>query len=334
LALAGAAEIGAMNRLREQGGLSVSAAWMLAASYAKAGQPEAAKKIIASLPLTVKPYRELGYSYGSDVRDKALILETLILIGDNAKGFEVLKEISRYLSDDYYWMSTQETAMCLKAVGAYAGAAKRGDMKFSYTLKGKTIDLSSERAVTQIQIPINKVNKEAVKITNNGQGMLFARIIMTGTPAHGEEKEEQKDLAVQVSYTDTKGNSIDVSSLEQGTEFIAEVTVTHSGIRRWYENLALTQVFPSGWEINNLRLSGDEEFTKNSPFNYQDIRDDRVYTYFSLYEREARKYRVLLTASYAGKYYLPGVNCEAMYDHTIYGRTKGMVVEVVKPVTQ
>jgi hypothetical protein len=40
----------------------------------------------------------------------------------------------------------------------------------------------------------------------------------------------------------------------------------------------------------------------------------------------------LLTASYAGSYYLPSVSCEAMYDHSIYARQKGQVVEVVKPV--
>ena len=61
--------------------------------------------------------------------------------------------------------------------------------------------------------------------------------------------------------TDADGNPIDVAKLEQGTEFIAEVTVVHPGMRSWYENLALSQVFPSGWEINNLRLTGDEEFT-------------------------------------------------------------------------
>ncbi len=44
LALAGAPEIGAMNRLREDGGLSSTAAWMLAASYAKAGTTRGGKE--------------------------------------------------------------------------------------------------------------------------------------------------------------------------------------------------------------------------------------------------------------------------------------------------
>jgi uncharacterized protein YfaS (alpha-2-macroglobulin family) len=261
-------------------------------------------------------------------------METLTLMGEREKAFDILKDISRQLSDENYWLSTQETAFALKAVSSFAGIDKHGDLKFSYVLNGKTVDVSSQKPVTQIQIPITGVKKELVKITNESEGTLFARVIMTGTPARGDEEDESKGITLQVTYTDPDGAAIDISKLKQGTEFMAHVSVHHDGVRNYYENLALSQVFPSGWEINNLRLNGDEEFAKNSPFSYQDIRDDRVYTYLNLYAGETRRYTVLLTASYAGKYYLPATTCEAMYDHSIYGRKKGMVVEVVKPIDQ
>jgi uncharacterized protein YfaS (alpha-2-macroglobulin family) len=246
----------------------------------------------------------------------------------------VLRDLSKYLSNYNYWMSTQETAFSLKAVTAFAGLTQKGETSFAYTLKGKTIDARSTKAVTQIQIPITGVKKESISIKNESKGTLFTRVITEGIPAQGKEDDAQKDLGVSIRYTDTKGNPIDVLRLEQGTEFVAEVSVRHAGIRSWYENIALSQVFPSGWEISNLRLTGDEEFLKNSYFDYQDIRDDRVYTYFSLAVNETRVFRVMLTAAYAGKFYLPATSCEAMYDNTIYARKKGMIVEVVKPVTQ
>jgi uncharacterized protein YfaS (alpha-2-macroglobulin family) len=127
-----------------------------------------------------------------------------------------------------------------------------------------------------------------------------------------------------------KGNSIDPSSLIQGTEFFASVTIKNPGIRGQYENLALAQIFPSGWEINNLRLTDDESTVKNDLGDYQDIRDDRVYTYFGLGAGSERTFKTILTAGYAGTYYLPAVSCEAMYDHSVYARTKGQVVEVSK----
>jgi alpha-2-macroglobulin len=335
LAVSGSPELGAMNRLREQNNLSSTAVWMLAASYAKAGQPEAAKKLIANLPTTVKPYRELSYTYGSDLRDRALILETLVLLGEKTKAFDVLKVISQALGDYGYWMSTQETAFSLKAVGEFAGVEKRGDLKFSYTIgNGKTVDASTDLPIAQVQIPINGSKKEAIKVQSESQGMLFTRVIMEGTPARGQEEDASNNLQLSVQYKDPDGRAIDITRLEQGTQFIAEVSVTHTGLRTRYENLALSQVFPSGWEINNLRLEGTEEYLKSSAFDYQDIRDDRVFTYFFLAPTETRTYRVMLTATYAGSYYLPAVSCEAMYDKSIYARKKGQVVEVIKPVTQ
>ncbi len=330
LALAGSPEMGAMNRLREQGNLSSTAAWMLAASYAKAGQIEAAKKLVEKLSSVVKPYRELSYCYGSELRDKALIMETLLALGDKAKSFEMLKEISKALSNNNYWMSTQEVSFCLKAVGSFAGMEKRGDLKFSYTVGGKKITTSTELPLAQVQIPIAGAKKEAIQVVNESGGILFARVISEGTPARGQEEDEQSNLTLTVRYTDSDGNEIDPAQVQQGTEFLAEVNVQHTGRRSAYENLALAQVFPSGWEINNLRLQEAEESVKSSSFSYQDIRDDRVYTYFDLNPNERKTFRVLLTASYAGTYYLPAISCEAMYDKSIYARRKGREVEVVK----
>lgn len=330
LALAGSPEMGAMNRLREQGNLSTTAAWMLAASYAKAGQAEAAKKMVENLTSVIKPYRELGYSYGSDVRDKAMIMETLIALNEKTKAFEILKEISKALSDDEYWMSTQEVAYSLKAIGAFAGNEKRGELKFSYTIGGKKVSASTELPIAQVPIPVKGVNKESIQLVNESKGMLFARVITEGTPARGQEQDEQNNLLLSVRYTNTDGVDIDPTMLEQGAEFVAEVSVQHTGSRSSFENLALSQVFPSGWEINNLRLQEAEEAVKSSAFTYQDIRDDRVYTYFDLYRNEKRTFRILLTASYAGTFYLPAVSCEAMYDNSVYARKKGQEVQVVK----
>jgi uncharacterized protein YfaS (alpha-2-macroglobulin family) len=331
LALAGSPELSAMNRLRETRDISIQARWLLAAAYVKAGQPEAGKKIVENLTTTIKPYSELGYSYGSDLRDKAIILETLVLLNEKAKGMELVKDISNSLSNQGYWMSTQTTAFCLKAIGMFIGSEKRGELKFSYSYAGKNINASTELPIAQVPLMINEAQKNAVKLTNESKGSLFVRLINTGTPARGQEQEEENSLVVSVRYTDAKNNPIDPSLLEQGTEFMAIVSVKNPGLRGNYQNLALTQIFPSGWEINNLRLTDDENTMKTDRGNYQDIRDDRVYTYFDLGIGVVRTFKISLTAGYSGTYYLPAVSCEAMYDRSIYARTKGQVVEVIKP---
>jgi alpha-2-macroglobulin len=70
---------------------------------------------------------------------------------------------------------------------------------------------------------------------------------------------------------------------------------------------------------------------RSSPFDYQDIRDDRVYTYFDLDRGASKSFRIRFNAAYEGRYYMPGISCEAMYDNSISARTKGGWVEVKAP---
>ncbi len=330
LALAGSPELGAMNRLRELSGLSAASKWMLAAAYVKAGQPEAATALVANVTTSFNPYQEMAYTYGSDLRDKAIVLETLLMLNEKTKGFELLKEISRALSNPASWMSTQDIAWCLKAVGLFASLEEKGSIKFSYAFNGKEVNASTELPIAQIQLSADQVKPLSLKFSNTGSGSLFVSLISVGVPARGDETEEENNLKMMVSYADTNGNEIDPERLEQGKEFVATVSISNPGTRGTYKNLALSQVFPPGWEISNLRLDEVEERLSADKPTFQDIRDDRVYTYFDLPPNQRKTFKVLLTASYAGTYYLPALSCEAMYDRSVYTRKKGKVVEVVK----
>ena len=85
LALVNEPELGAMNRMRELD-LDELSKWRLAAAYNLAGQHTVAKDIIEDLSTDVPDYQELSYSYGSTVRDEAMILETLVLMKERSKG--------------------------------------------------------------------------------------------------------------------------------------------------------------------------------------------------------------------------------------------------------
>lgn len=77
-------------------------------------------------------------------------------------------------------------------------------------------------------------------------------------------------------------------------------------------------------------MEGTENATASDYFTYQDIRDDRVMTYFDLYKGRSVTYRLMMNAAYTGRYYLAGAHCEAMYDHTVNGRSQGQWIEVVR----
>jgi uncharacterized protein YfaS (alpha-2-macroglobulin family) len=330
LALSGSAELGAMNRLKEYQYLSIEARWRLAAAYKLAGQPEVGLRMIKGLNTDIAPYNSMYGTYGSDLRDEAMILETLTLFGQRQKAAELLRSVAAKLSIDS-WYSTQTTAYSLVAIAEYCGQNKSGaKLLFNYQANKDKANVNSDSYMWQAQLAANGGN---VTMTNNGKNQLYVRLIQQGQPSPGQDVESHEDpdvLQMRVAYTTLGGTPIDPTKLKQGTDFVAQVNIKNPGKRGRYDNMALTQIFPSGWEILNTRMLNNDEAFKSSPSDYRDIRDDRVNTYFSLYEGTEVTYYVMLNAAYAGKYYLPAAYCEAMYNHDINALLKGQWVEVVK----
>jgi len=120
---------------------------------------------------------------------------------------------------------------------------------------------------------------------------------------------------------------VDQKNLEQGSDFMMVVKVFNNTFSP-VENIALTQMVPSGWEIRNSRLYEADFGIKESKFDYRDIRDDRICTYFSLGKGETKTFILMLNAAYKGSFYQPSVWCEAMYNRSIYSRHPGNKVIV------
>ena len=130
------------------------------------------------------------------------------------------------------------------------------------------------------------------------------------------------NLRLDVRYISANGLPIDVSRLKQGADFTAVVTVANISGTTDYTNLAITHIVPSGWEIYNERLITPNQPASSGAYTYQDIRDDRVLTYFDLLRGQSKTFSVRLQANYAGDFVLPAIQCEAMYDSGAQARTK------------
>ncbi len=269
-------------------------------------------------------------TYGSDLRDESMILETLTLLGKQQQASELLRTVASRLSEDN-WYSTQTTAYSLIAIAQYCGVHKSSaKMMFNYQAGNLKGPVSSQSYLWSQPIA---VNGGSATIKNNGSNKLYIRLIQQGQPSSGLDVETRINpdiLQMRIGYFSLGGKEINPASLKQGTDFVAQVTIKNPGKRGRYDNLALTQIFPSGWEILNTRMMNDAEAFTSSPSDYRDIRDDRVNTYFSLPEDKEVTYYVMLNAAYAGKYYLPAIYCEAMYDNSVTATIKGQWVEVVK----
>jgi len=326
LALADSPDIGAMNRLKNDTRLSNAAAWRLAAAYAIIGRKKTASEL-ANRDYSVEPYRDMGYSYGSDLRDRAMILETMIYLKDANRAGDLILDIAKDLSIG--WHSTQARSFALLAIGKSIGSAS-GSKKLNctVTINGKTQDVNSELAVYQLQLGAKELKSGSVSVKNNSSRPLFVSFTQSGIPTENKIVSKEKNLKMTVNYEDMQGHPINVSRLQQGKDFKAVVTITHPGIKKAYQEIALNQIFPSGWQIINTRLT--DNFQGTGQLDYQDFRDDRVYSYFSLNSRETVTIEILLNATFLGRFYKPAVFCAPMYDERISSIKAGGWVEVVK----
>lgn len=331
LALAGAPEYGAMNRMKEQPGLSIQAKWRLAAAYALTGKMKPAGELVYNAETTVIPYSSMNLIYGSSDRDEAMILETLILMKRDRDALQQAKKVSQNLAQEN-WFSTQSTAFALMAMGQLAEQLS-GTLDFTWSWNGKQQPaVKSAKAVFEKEIATSP-KSGTVSVKNQGKGALSVDLITRTQLLNDTLPAIADNIRLDVKYTDMAGSPISVEDIRQGTDFMSAVTLSNISGTSDYSNLALTHIIPSGWEIYNERMIVPEASSSNSneantpessadKYTYKDIRDDRVLTYFDLRRGESKTFTVRLQATYAGNFILPAIQCEAMYDAAVQARTK------------
>jgi uncharacterized protein YfaS (alpha-2-macroglobulin family) len=325
LALAGSPDMASMNRLRETTGISNESKLRLAAAYALAGQKQAAQSVFNQSKIDETTQNDYYY-YGSSDRNKAMALETLILIGNKQRAFKMATDLAKNMASNQ-WMSTQTTAYSLYAMSKFAQQNGGKGVAITYSVNGKPQNIKTAKSLANRNLAI-KTGSNTITVRNTQSNTLYVRVLTSGILPIGQEKAMQSKLFTNLVFKNRSGAPVNVTKIAQGTEFIAEITIRNQTNER-VDNVALTQILPSGFEIVNTRFTDFGSFGNNVA-DHIDIRDDRTNFYFGLKANESRTFRVLLNASYLGRYYLPGMQAEAMYDNTYAARTLGQWVEVVK----
>ena len=168
---------------------------------------------------------------------------------------------------------------------------------------------------------------------------LYVNQYWEGIPINYTQSDESKNIKIERKFYNEKGEEIDVKSLVKGSSFYMELKVLPADDVNGYfyqDNIALTQIIPSGWEIENTRLLGIpppswvEEKVKNNNLEYEDIRDDRVNFFFDFnnYNKQGQSFFIKLNSVSKGKYSLPGARAEGMYNNEYRAYKNGFSIEV------
>jgi Large extracellular alpha-helical protein len=256
LALAGAPEYGAMNRMKEQAGLSIQAKWRLAATYALTGKMKPAEELVYNAETTVSPYSSMNQIYGSSDRDEAMILETLILMNRERDALQQAKVVSKNLSQEE-WFSTQSTAFALMAMGRLAEKLS-GTLDFVWTWNDKQQPaVKSAKAVFEKEIATTP-KSGMIAVKNQGKGALSVDLITRTQLLNDTLPAISDNLRMDIRYANLNGTPISVNDIIQGTDFMAITSISNISGTSDYTNLALTHIIPSGWEIYNERMVAPE----------------------------------------------------------------------------
>ncbi|MGC9315008.1 MAG: hypothetical protein ACP5G4_05170, partial [bacterium] len=334
LAMANEPAMGAMNLLRQNyfNQMPVTAKWLLAAAYEMAGSKNVANTIIEGLGTEVVYYKEFSGTYGSSLRDQAIILEILTLRKDKERAYPIFRDIANEISQDQ-WLSTQTSSYCLLALGKFVKefVSNEGPLKGEIVLpKGTRVKFDTKKS--NFTLPITENFGEDVNIELTGKGNAFVTMNWAGVPMMDTISAMSSNLSLSRTFLTEDGMNLPVSSVRQGETFWCLFSVknlTEFNI----EEVALSQVLPAGWEIENIRLmeEGYPSWTRNYKLRaeeYVDLRDDRANWFFDLRRGQQADFLLKLNAVTVGDFRLTAAEVSAMYNDRFKARVAGRDVSV------
>jgi alpha-2-macroglobulin len=339
LAMANKAPLSEMNLIKQNNynELNSTQKWQLVTAYKLAGAYDKVQDQVASISTEVGEYSEFAHTYGSRYRDLGIILRCLVLLEKDEDAALMAKHIAEVLSGRN-WYSTQTLGQMLLGIGnyfEYAGISASDKL----IIEGEVVLPNGKKeqikAVDSYSLYVNEGYGKKLEVTLNNDvnvKQLYATLTSNGVPLIDKTENENKNIDLKVDWFNEDGENIDISLVKQGATFYGRYRVSNVSVVPNIEEVALVQLLPSGWEIENTRLSGEvlpgwmDSFNTGSE-EYLDIRDDRIMWFFDL-SKKPQDFIVKINAITKGSYQLPGARCEAMYNNDYLATKKAMVVEV------
>jgi uncharacterized protein YfaS (alpha-2-macroglobulin family) len=284
--------------------------------------------MVRDLALPEGDARELSGTFGSRLRDRAMILQTLMLVSEGGatqaeanRIHALFREIADTLSSDR-WLSTQETAFALVAIAPYIQRnAGSGLLTVGYSVAGQTGNVVFESPASERSMGLVPGIATPFTITNRSASPVYATITVRGTPEEGREPAISDGLALTVVYLDVDGRPVTPENLILGQDMEVRVTVRNTSDHA-VDEIALVVPFPASLEIINTRLAG--VVATQAGYRFQDIRDDRIMTYFDLSRGQSRTFSFRVTRTYEGTFFRPAIHAYAMYDASIRALLPGV----------
>lgn len=327
LALADRPSIASMNFYRSQAGsLTPESRYLLASSYMLAGDR---KNFLALLPRSFgneKAEPVFGGYMGSYLRDQAIALNALLEADpNNPQVGELMRQVTEGVSVTNACYSTQEDAFALLAVGKQARRANASNLTAQVLVDGKSTGTYSN-ADCKFK---NDLLGKTLSISPKGNGILYYSYELSGLRAKVATGSEDSYLKVRKRYLDRNGKEYPSNSFKINDLVVVEIAA-EAPTGKTVENVAVTDLLPACFEIENSRLVAEREMSwmkKHVVPEYTDIRDDRISFFSSLTGSVSYFYYTVRVVS-KGTYTLGPVSADAMYNGSYHSYSGSRTITV------
>lgn len=325
LASAGRQDVPMMNYYKSHTSLlPLDGKYLLAATYKIVGDVNSYRKLLPNSFDGEKSATSFGGSFYSYVRDLAISLNTLMESDPTHPQVGILaRHLSQQLKNERY-LSTQQLAFSLVALGKVARKASQGNAKGTVYAGGKAI---AQYSSGDLVIKNNQL-KNDISITAT-EGELYYFYQAEGLPTSPKIVEEDNFLRVRRTYLSRNGTEIQGNTFAQNDLIVVKISLSTTDGSS-VENVVLTDILPAGFEVENPRLTeiADMPWLKNqSVAEHQDIRDDRV-NLFTTATASVKEFYYTVRAVSKGRFVLGPVSADAMYNgeyHSYFGAGRVIV---------
>lgn len=327
LAKAGKAQLSLMNYYKSNMNLlTVEAKYLLAAAYMLVGEQKKAVEILPGV-FTAEVYMpETGGSFSSPIRDEAIALNALLDIDPDHQQVGIMtKHLSQKLKTSPY-LNTQERVFALLAIGKIARMAQQTTVNAEVVSGGTVVGRFSGATLTLTSAQI-KGNEVEIKV--EGKGKIYYFWETEGISRSGRYNEEDKFISVRREFFNQFGQPVTNRSFRQNDLIVVRITLTGNPVTQ-VDNVAVTDIIPAGFEIENLRLTGNDNFgwiRGKSTADYEDIRDDRI-NIFTYADNSARRFYYFVRAVSPGVFRMGPVGADAMYNGEYHSYSGGGMVTI------
>jgi uncharacterized protein YfaS (alpha-2-macroglobulin family) len=325
LARAQRPDLGTMDYIREKhrATLTFESRALLGAAYAAVGNPSAVTAMLAEIDREETVTRQTGWNYNSTLRNRALVVLSLLDAAPNDPRLPVLaNRLAReVLAEPRY--TTQDSAMALLALGQYFRDRKAVAYKGTLLLDGKVIGHFDSKTA---RFPkLSATGTLTVELENGyAPDTAYYTVRVRGTPRAATFRASAEGMRLTRTFMDRDGTPLRANDVKQG-----EIVVIRTEIESTagpLQNVVVQVPLPAGLEVENPRLTTTESLPWVASIaepQHADIRDDRVLFFVDLAAAGKLTFYTVARAITPGQFRLPPAQAEAMYAPS-FRATEGM----------